>query len=329
MNDLLADVDDFRDTFAYDLTGNRVQTTRDLGNDGTVDRTTEYLYDVNDRLQVERLDADSNGTVDQTTSYLYDATQQTGKSVSSATSGLLSDQAFAYDLQGRMSQVTTEGYTAGTLSSRDRVSYRYNADGIRVHAAEESDTTLDPTTATWTLTATTDYLVDPHNHTGYAQVLVETVTDAAGTVTSQKVFTIGHDVIAQAEVVAGATGEGVFTLLYDGHGSTRLLTNEAGTIAIAIVEFGTVLAPQIFRFDAYGNAFGFSPSQAVTGMCAAGPAQKTCSRTACQSIAAPSAPKTPKNTTTPAPTRNERAVPQMYKQVPQTANAMISEPNME
>ena len=75
MNDLLADVDDFRDTFAYDLTGNRVQTTRDLGNDGTVDRTTEYLYDVNDRLQVERLDADSNGTVDQTTSYLYDATQ--------------------------------------------------------------------------------------------------------------------------------------------------------------------------------------------------------------------------------------------------------------
>src|SRR4029077_20033176 len=36
--------------FVYDLTGNRRSVTVDLGNNSTIDRSTTYQYDANDRL---------------------------------------------------------------------------------------------------------------------------------------------------------------------------------------------------------------------------------------------------------------------------------------
>jgi RHS repeat-associated protein len=46
--------------------------------------------------------------------------------------------------------------------------------------------------------------------------------------------------------------------VYDGHGSTRFLATAAGTIAIVNG------VPQIYWYDAYGNAVGFDPSTAAT-----------------------------------------------------------------
>lgn len=82
--------------------------------------------------------------------------------------------------------------------------------------------------------------------------------DSAAVPTPQVVRTrlpvvLGLDVIAQAE----ANGT-VYQLLYDGHDSTRAITDASG--AIAVIN-GSV---QRFAYDAYGNAVGFDESLAAT-----------------------------------------------------------------
>lgn len=110
--------------------------------------------------------------------------------------------------------------------------YTYNDSGIRVQQAvtEGGNTT------------TTNYVIDPNNFRGYAQVLEER-DDTSGDVT--KSFIIGHDVIAQATAAAA-----VLTMLYDAHGSTRALLDGSGDIA---ENTSANNAQQIFTYDAYGN----------------------------------------------------------------------------
>lgn len=82
--------------------------------------------------------------------------------------------------------------------------------------------------------STTKYLIDPYNHTGYAQVFKEVAPDA------NTVYIYGHDAIAQA---TGSSDPNYF--LYDGHGSVRHLANSAGTITAN------------FAYDAYENAVNY------------------------------------------------------------------------
>ena len=103
--------------FEYDLTGNRTKLEKDTGYSGTFvpDEVFAYDYDAGDRLEFEYLDSDNNGTTDQTTAYAYDQTQQTEKAVT-AGAVTVSKQIFGYNLQGRMSSVTNEGYdSSGNL----------------------------------------------------------------------------------------------------------------------------------------------------------------------------------------------------------------------
>lgn len=66
------------------------------------------------------------------------------------------------------------------------------------------------------------FLVDANNPTGYQQVLEEKGTTASS---PQVTYVIGDDVLAQAN------GAGTLAyLVYDGHGSTRLLTTAAAAI---------------------------------------------------------------------------------------------------
>jgi RHS repeat-associated protein len=76
-----------------------------------------------------------------------------------------------------------------------------------------------------------DYLVDPYNQTGYAQVFKETQG------VNSTVYILGHDVLAQADPAH------VQYLLYDGHGSVRQLADNSGS----------AVAGQIYQYDAYGN----------------------------------------------------------------------------
>jgi len=77
---------------------------------------------------------------------------------------------YTYNYQNRMASAEYNGTTAN---------YTYNPDGIRVQAAVGATTNR--------------YLIDPYNHTGYAQVLKLDVNGDANTI-----YVLGHDVIGQA-----------------------------------------------------------------------------------------------------------------------------------
>ncbi|MCO6457921.1 MAG: RHS repeat-associated core domain-containing protein, partial [Pirellulaceae bacterium] len=54
--------------------------------------------------------------------------------------------------------------------------------------------------------------------------------------------------------------------LHDGHGSVRALLNSLGAFATIWNEQTQWEEPQVFHFDAYGNALGFDPSAALTNL---------------------------------------------------------------
>jgi RHS repeat-associated protein len=223
---------DYIAQYRYDLASNRqefnvdrqptAQTFTDFRTSGTFpaawDEETDYTYDANDRLLSELLDNDVDPQIDRTTTYEYGGptnpgTQQTKKSV---TGDVTETHTFEYNLQGRLSQSTVDKDGTTTVNT-----YRYNADGIRIEQTEQ----VNGDTVTRTI-----YHIDPNNHTGYAQVLEEkNSTDVIRT------YTLGHDVLSQSE----ADGT-VYVLLYDGHGSTRLLVD-----GLSVVDR--------YAYDAFGN----------------------------------------------------------------------------
>jgi RHS repeat-associated protein len=96
----------------------------------------------------------------------------------------------------------------------------------------------------------TEYLNDSLSITGYSQVIKQTETNLETGEQANIIHIIGLNKISQITIKNGTEQELYFT--FDGHGSTRILTDLAG----AIVE--------IYNFDAYGNAIGFDPSVALT-----------------------------------------------------------------
>jgi RHS repeat-associated protein len=186
--------------------------------------------------------------VDQTTSYGYTGTQQTSKAVKdNAAKVVTQSTTFRYDLQGEMSDVRIDTFDAtGVSTGREEVGYEYGPDGIRVAA-------LDSGTRT-------EFLIDTRNDTGYEQVLQETVRDAGnGAEVRRAVYTIGLAHIAQTTFTpSGPAGGETLVFHSDGHDSTRVLTDLAAAVATVAG------ARQVFHYDAYGNAVGFSPSAAAT-----------------------------------------------------------------
>ena len=73
-------------------------------------------------------------------------------------------------------------------------------------------------------TTNIDFVIDANNHTGSAQVIEE--WDVTGAADMDKSYTIGHDHIAQWD----DDTDDVLYLLADGHGSTRLLTDDTGAV---------------------------------------------------------------------------------------------------
>jgi RHS repeat-associated protein len=170
-----------------------------------------------------------------TASYGGDWTAQTQKTVyqgTDATGIVLEQDTYGYNLQGQMSSATVD--QTGSGGSVTTSSYTYNDAGIRVSQ------TVNGTR--------TNYLIDDQNPTGYSQVLEE--KDASGNVTTT--YTLGLDIIAQQSPAVQSGG--TLFLLKDGHGSTRGLVDATGQ----------PLSGQVYRYDAFGNAIGFSPANALT-----------------------------------------------------------------
>jgi RHS repeat-associated protein len=256
---------DYTASYTFDLVGNRLEKSVDQGSDTTIDETITYTYDDNDRLLTETKDLLS-GT-DTTTTYGYTGTEQTSKTVTeTATSALIVTVSSTYNLQGRLSQVVTETYSSGDVVKRETATFTYNDSGIRVGATNkvEIDDDSDPATVLVVESETeTNYLIDTRNFTGYAQVIEEIQRDTATQVAQRAlVYTLGKDVISQAEFDPAAAGTDAGTplfFLYDGHGSTRMLLDAAAAVAL-----NGASEQQIFAYDAYGVAIGFDASAAVT-----------------------------------------------------------------
>jgi RHS repeat-associated protein len=198
----------FTNAFAYDKVGNRRTKTHIAG---TSTNVTQYQYNANDQLTQEV--STINGA-SSTNSYGYDLN---GSLTSKTENG--STIVYTYSLANKLNSVAANDATN---------SFLYNDGGIRVRITSSSGTT-------------TRYLIDPNNHTGYAQVLEE--SSSAGVLSRS--YVIGDDVLGQR---VGSSAPG--WLLYDGHGSTRQLVANDGQIA------------KQFNYSAYGETLGeqFTPA---------------------------------------------------------------------
>lgn len=250
--------------YIHDLASNRLGVTIDRGNDGNIDERIAYSYDENDRLLSERVDTDGNGTEDRATTFAYGPgngqTVPMSKVVTDLVTGAaVQSSSFACNLQGLLSRVVAEEYQGGIAVRRETTEFTYGDDGIRVAARflAEMDHDGNPATPLRVESHTeTTYLSDSANPTSYAQVIEATARDAAtGEVIKRVLSTIGRDVISQTTHIPGGPEAGeTRVLLYDGHGSTRLLTDQMGQVV------------QSYAYDAFGNALGFDPSAALTDL---------------------------------------------------------------
>src|SRR6267142_2948173 len=110
------------------------------------------------------------------------------------------------------------------------ISFVYDGDGNRVSKTVAG--------------VTTQYLVDTQNPTGYAQVVLETVSGSSAPNREQShTFSYGLELVNEARtyIVNGQLANSVVYFDYDGHGSVRALTDTTGTVT------------DTYDYDAFGN----------------------------------------------------------------------------
>ena len=220
-------------------------------------------------INYDNLDVASWGTGGTTISYFYDANGSLTSKLTSVTGGDDTEKVdYTYNLQNRLSRVVTDSTPTVLTDDVDVVDYTYNTTGIRVatHSFSVDPAYLgDPEEQTYaTGHKTVDYLIDPQNHTGYAQVLEEwAVNDTTATLIT---YTIGDDIISQTKSYwTWSVSEWILQntdptqyLLYDGHGSTRQLAKYDDTT-------DTVTAVDSYNYDSYGVMLQDSSAQANPG----------------------------------------------------------------
>ena len=217
--------------FSYLLgyTGTRTNLNEYVG--GT-NRLYTWQYDRLYRLTNENESGSSSPSGD--LFYQYDPVGN--RSNRSSTSGLtfLTNQVFSFNTNDWLStdKYDNNGNTtnsANTLYQYDVMNHLTNAGGI-VMTYDGDGNRVSKTVAG----TTTYYLVDAVNPSGYAQVLEEWTNN--GTTGLSKVYNYGLDLISQR---LPNTSTNYF--IYDGHGSTRMLTDIGGNVV------------NIIAYDAYGN----------------------------------------------------------------------------
>jgi RHS repeat-associated protein len=213
--------------YAYTLgaSGNRIGVAELSGRHAT------YGYDDLYRLVGETISGVAqSGTI----SYIYDAVgnrmvrNSTVPTVAAVTQSFSSNDwltSDTYDNNGNTQQSAAVTYTydyenriAGTSSG---IQITYDGDGNRVSKTVNG--------------ITTQYLVDTNNLTGYAQVVEE--LNAVGAL--KTVYSFGHELISKIDPVNGIAFYG-----FDGHGSVRYLTGQAGQIT------------DTYDYDAFGILIG-------------------------------------------------------------------------
>lgn len=186
----------------YDLNGNRIEL-KTTNNAGAI-TTRTYQVDLNDRLTAEVV----NGVT--VVSYTY----WDNGALRTRTEGGITTT-YGNDVEGRVASVS--------VGAGPAVAFTYDHTGVRTRAIGNGRTQY--------------FLVDQQNHSGYAQVLQDrSVIGSSPTVTRN--YIIGIEPLGQH----GANTSSLQNLMFDGHGSTRLLTNNS-----------TNAIDQRYDYDASGN----------------------------------------------------------------------------
>jgi RHS repeat-associated protein len=247
---------DYDARYEFDLSSNRVKKSVDQRNNGSIDEVISSLFDHNDRLQLES-HANGGGVVNKTIEHNWgaseSATYETENIERNSAGQLLQRTSYDYNLQGSMSRALIENYSGGIFRGSSESKFAYDPHHIRVNSE------LIERNAANSITnhRKTKHLVEAQNHTGYQQVIEEITNDSGSSIKlAHKVFTVGLDLISQANLMNGK----VHTFLYDAHGSVRALT---GTTAQTVTENGI---NQVFTYDAFGVAINFDPTQAITNI---------------------------------------------------------------
>jgi RHS repeat-associated protein len=190
----------------------------------------------------DQLSTETWGRDNTVITYEYDKNGSTIRKTTQENLTVTEDVEYIYSLQGRLSQVRTDKQTYVEVTK-----YTYNPSGIRVSSHTFTEISGIPQNDD----KTTLYVIDPDNHTGYAQVLEEWTYDLAnpvfGTDTPSAVryYTLGDDIIAQTNSTALSNPQ---YLLYDGHGSTRQLLSHNYTVD----ENGKPVVIDNYNYDGYG-----------------------------------------------------------------------------
>jgi RHS repeat-associated protein len=195
-------------------------------------------------IQYSALSTATWGQSGDTITYGYDANGSLESKTTVRGGQTVETVGYVYDLRGQLKQVTTTPYQGTAVVTQ----YKYNPQGIRTEKIESG--------------VSTQYLIDPYNPTGYAQVLEERTGAANSPTTQNRIhYTLGDDVISQAKSVWTLNGsEWVLQtaydteyLLYDGHGSTRQLIRPNKTII------------DNYSYDSYGILLGGNPTPTSPG----------------------------------------------------------------
>jgi RHS repeat-associated protein len=229
-------------------------------------KTTTYDYDELYRLTGETVTgglAGTNGAVSYTLDKVGNRSSRLSfvPSVSSVVNQIhdardrltdIDGRSVGYDLNGN----TTSGSLHDLLPSatgtftdvydfENRLILRRKSDGTQINISYDPDgnrvqkTILDGAAQ---LVSATYYLVDTNNLTGYSQVFEERSTTYGGptSVSAVNTYTYGSDLISCTNFNSAASTSTTRFYAYDGHGSVRELTNEAG------------LVTETYTYDAFG-----------------------------------------------------------------------------
>jgi RHS repeat-associated protein len=222
--------------YTLDAAGHRTQVTELSG------RTVNYGYDSIYRLTSETIAGDPNN-VNGAASYVYDAvgnrTQKTstipgfpgGLTNYNANDQLSTD---TYDNDGNTTASNGLGYVYDfenhVIQAGAGITMVYDGDGNRVSKTVAG--------------VTTKYLVDPQSPTGYAQVVYETFSGSSSpSHETSRIFVYGLERISQfrSYILNSASHTQTSYYVYDGHGSTRALTDPNGNVT------------DTYDYDAFGN----------------------------------------------------------------------------
>ena len=218
--------------------GNRACRTEQNG------RSVTWSFDGIYRLTGETITGDSqkeNGSVGYTLDPVGNRLTETSslQGINSGTFSYNADDELGGETYDADGNVTATGGKTFTYDSQNelvsmnggQVSIQYDGNGNRVAETASG--------------ATTRYLVDDLNPTGYAQVVEETVNGAP-----QREYTYGLERIDEYQIVNSAWTASYYG--YDGFGTVRQLTNASGAVT------------DTWEYDAYGNVLnrtGSTPNE--------------------------------------------------------------------